>query len=91
MSSLALRATPIMIRKLLMKIEFSSNFTEISSTLDTCSRGAEKYFRRGSRLNWPEGAVSRESIRAVKKLDRLKVIFIFSGLDFIFKPWILGN
>ncbi|OMO61870.1 hypothetical protein CCACVL1_23202 [Corchorus capsularis] len=38
------------------------------------NRGAEKYFRRGSRLNWPEGAVSRESIRAVKKLDRLKNI-----------------
>ncbi|KAH9761031.1 serine/threonine-protein kinase AFC3 [Citrus sinensis] len=36
------------------------------------SRGTEKYFRRGSRLNWPEGAVSRESIKAVKKLDRLK-------------------
>ncbi|XVE97529.1 hypothetical protein REPUB_Repub03eG0027300 [Reevesia pubescens] len=36
------------------------------------NRGAEKYFRRGSRLNWPAGAVSRESIRAVKKLDRLK-------------------
>uniref|UniRef100_A0A5B6YRK5 Protein kinase domain-containing protein n=1 Tax=Davidia involucrata TaxID=16924 RepID=A0A5B6YRK5_DAVIN len=36
------------------------------------SRGAEKYFKRGSRLNWPEGAVSRESIRAVKKLDYLK-------------------
>ncbi|KAF5748238.1 serine/threonine-protein kinase AFC3 [Tripterygium wilfordii] len=36
------------------------------------NQGAEKYFRRGSRLNWPEGAVSRESIRAVKKLDRLK-------------------
>ncbi|XP_057957386.1 serine/threonine-protein kinase AFC3 isoform X1 [Malania oleifera] len=36
------------------------------------NRGAEKYFRRGYRLNWPEGAVSRESIRAVKKLDRLK-------------------
>ncbi|XP_010447357.1 PREDICTED: serine/threonine-protein kinase AFC3-like isoform X1 [Camelina sativa] len=35
-------------------------------------RGAEKYFRRGSRLNWPEGANSRESIRAVKRLDRLK-------------------
>ncbi|XP_027081209.2 serine/threonine-protein kinase AFC3-like isoform X1 [Coffea arabica] len=35
------------------------------------NRGAEKYFKR-SRLNWPEGAVSRESIRAVKKLDRLK-------------------
>ncbi|XP_026408579.1 serine/threonine-protein kinase AFC3-like isoform X1 [Papaver somniferum] len=40
-------------------------------------RGAEKYFRtsrRGTRLNWPEGAVSRESIRAVKKLDQLKDI-----------------
>ncbi|PPD79602.1 hypothetical protein GOBAR_DD23466 [Gossypium barbadense] len=37
------------------------------------NRGAEKYFRRGSRLNWPEGAVSRESIGAVRKLDRLKV------------------
>ncbi|KAL5221219.1 hypothetical protein ABZP36_025932 [Zizania latifolia] len=36
------------------------------------SSSAQKYFRRGSRLNWPEGAVSRESIRAVKKLDRLK-------------------
>lgn len=39
-----------------------------------CSRGAEKYFRRGGRLNWPEGANSRESIRAVKRLDRLKVV-----------------
>ncbi|KAG8491255.1 hypothetical protein CXB51_014431 [Gossypium anomalum] len=38
------------------------------------SRGSEKYFRSSSRLNWPEGAVSRESIRAVKKLDRLKNI-----------------
>ncbi|EEF45929.1 serine/threonine-protein kinase AFC3 isoform X2 [Ricinus communis] len=36
------------------------------------NRGAEIYFRGASRLNWPEGAVSRESIRAVKKLDRLK-------------------
>ncbi|KAI4337459.1 hypothetical protein L6164_015874 [Bauhinia variegata] len=36
------------------------------------NRGAEKYFRHGSRLNWPEGAISRESIRAVKKLDSLK-------------------
>ncbi|KAG4141772.1 hypothetical protein ERO13_D06G094550v2, partial [Gossypium hirsutum] len=35
-------------------------------------RRAGKIFRSGSRLNWPEGAVSRESIRAVKKLDRLK-------------------
>lgn len=39
-----------------------------------CSRGAEKYFRRGSRLNWPEGAISRESIRAVNKMDHLKVL-----------------
>uniref|UniRef100_A0A0D9V2G2 Protein kinase domain-containing protein n=1 Tax=Leersia perrieri TaxID=77586 RepID=A0A0D9V2G2_9ORYZ len=36
------------------------------------SSSAQKYFRRGARLNWPEGAISRESIRAVKKLDRLK-------------------
>ncbi|WVZ69881.1 hypothetical protein U9M48_018602 [Paspalum notatum var. saurae] len=36
------------------------------------SSSAQKYFRRGARLNWPEGAVSRESIRAVRKLDRLK-------------------
>ena len=36
------------------------------------NRGAEKYFKRSSRLNWPEGAVSRESIRAVKKLNHLK-------------------
>ncbi|VFQ84650.1 unnamed protein product [Cuscuta campestris] len=35
------------------------------------NRGAEKYFRK-SRLNWPEGALSRESIRSVKKLDRLQ-------------------
>ncbi|ERN03909.1 serine/threonine-protein kinase AFC3 [Amborella trichopoda] len=37
-------------------------------------RCAEKYFRRGTHLNWPEGAGSRESIRAVRKLDRLKSI-----------------
>ncbi|XP_054789261.1 serine/threonine-protein kinase AFC3 [Prosopis cineraria] len=36
------------------------------------NRGAEKYFRHGTRLNWPEGAISRESIRAVRKLDHLK-------------------
>eukprot|EP01018_Ginkgo_biloba_P024163 Gb_40905 [translate_table: standard] len=35
-------------------------------------RRAEKYFRRGTRLNWPEGAASRESIRAVRKLMRLR-------------------
>ncbi|GBG63154.1 hypothetical protein CBR_g36923 [Chara braunii] len=35
-------------------------------------RRSEKYFRQGKELNWPEGAVSRESIRAVKRLPRLK-------------------
>ncbi|XP_073225004.1 serine/threonine-protein kinase AFC3 isoform X1 [Cicer arietinum] len=38
------------------------------------SKGTEKYFKRGSRLRWPEGAVSRESINAVKKLGHLKDI-----------------
>ncbi|QDP16936.1 hypothetical protein Tsubulata_013518 [Turnera subulata] len=42
--------------------------------IQKADRGAEKYFRKGSRLNWPEGADSRESIRAVRKLDRLKDI-----------------
>lgn len=27
-------------------------------------------------LNWPDGTTSRESIRAVRKLDRLKVVCI---------------
>ncbi|XP_020692043.1 serine/threonine-protein kinase AFC3-like [Dendrobium catenatum] len=36
------------------------------------SSSASKYFKRGAHLNWPEGALSRESIRAVRKLDRLK-------------------
>ncbi|CAM8892330.1 unnamed protein product [Rhodiola kirilowii] len=35
------------------------------------SKSAECFFKN-SRLNWPGGATSRESIRAVKKLDRLK-------------------
>lgn len=35
-------------------------------------RRAEKYFRRGARLDWPEGATSRESIKAVWKLPRLQ-------------------
>lgn len=35
------------------------------------SRHAEKYVRRG-RLDWPEGAASRESIKAVQKLARLQ-------------------
>ncbi|PQP96876.1 serine/threonine-protein kinase AFC1 [Prunus yedoensis var. nudiflora] len=32
---------------------------------------ADKYFRRGARLDWPDGATSRESMRAVCKLPRL--------------------
>jgi len=39
------------------------------------SRHAEKYIRRG-RLNWPEGATSRESIKSVMKLPRLQVIVL---------------
>ncbi|KAJ8774379.1 hypothetical protein K2173_011628 [Erythroxylum novogranatense] len=35
------------------------------------SRRSERYFRRGARLDWPEGATSRESMRAVWKLPRL--------------------
>lgn len=44
------------------------------------SRRAEKYFRRGSRLDWPEGAISRESMRAVWKLPRLQVLLLYSVL-----------
>ncbi|KAK2976575.1 hypothetical protein RJ640_024196, partial [Escallonia rubra] len=35
-------------------------------------RRADKYFRRGVRLDWPQGATSRESMRAVWKLPRLQ-------------------
>ncbi|KAG9453698.1 hypothetical protein H6P81_006602 [Aristolochia fimbriata] len=35
-------------------------------------RRAEKYFKRGMRLDWPDGATSRESMRAVWKLPRLQ-------------------
>lgn len=44
----------------------------ISSFFVCFSRHAEKYVRRG-RLDWPEGATSRESIKAVQKLPRLQV------------------
>ncbi|KAF9680880.1 hypothetical protein SADUNF_Sadunf06G0167600 [Salix dunnii] len=50
-------------------------------------RRAEKYFRRGVRLDWPEGATSRESMRAVTKLPRLPNIIMqhvdHSGGDLI--------
>ncbi|KAL6318609.1 hypothetical protein AAG906_000687 [Vitis piasezkii] len=39
--------------------------------LKRVDRHAEKYVRRG-RLDWPEGATSRESIKAVLKLPRLQ-------------------
>ncbi|XP_020111663.1 serine/threonine-protein kinase AFC2-like isoform X2 [Ananas comosus] len=39
--------------------------------LRKADRHVEKYVRRG-RLNWPEGATSRESIKAVLKLPRLQ-------------------
>ncbi|XP_068669454.1 serine/threonine-protein kinase AFC1-like isoform X2 [Aristolochia californica] len=35
-------------------------------------RRAEKYFKRGMRLDWPDSATSRESMRAVWKLPRLQ-------------------
>ena len=38
------------------------------------SRHSEKYVRKG-RLDWPDGATSRESIKAVMKLPRLQVHF----------------
>ncbi|KOM32741.1 hypothetical protein LR48_Vigan01g229700 [Vigna angularis] len=39
--------------------------------LKRVDRNAEKYVRRG-RLDWPEGATSRESIKTVMKLPRLQ-------------------
>uniref|UniRef100_A0A2P2MPK2 Serine/threonine-protein kinase AFC2 isoform X1 n=1 Tax=Rhizophora mucronata TaxID=61149 RepID=A0A2P2MPK2_RHIMU len=41
--------------------------------LKNVDRHAEKYIRRG-KLDWPEGATSRESIKAVLKLPRLQVL-----------------
>ncbi|XP_068637329.1 serine/threonine-protein kinase AFC1-like [Aristolochia californica] len=35
-------------------------------------RRSEKYFKRGMRLDWPDGATSRESMKAVWKLPRLQ-------------------
>ncbi|XP_068651987.1 serine/threonine-protein kinase AFC3 isoform X2 [Aristolochia californica] len=43
------------------------------------NHSAKKYFRR-TRLDWPERAVSRHSIQAVKKLDQLKDI-VFRHVD----------
>ncbi|XP_078432240.1 serine/threonine-protein kinase AFC3-like isoform X2 [Wolffia australiana] len=48
--------------------------------ISRASRGAEKYFKEGARLNWPEGAVSRESIRAVRKVDQFREL-VFRYVD----------
>eukprot|EP00250_Pteridium_aquilinum_P021717 c25203_g1_i19 orf=301-558(+) len=37
-----------------------------------CRESAQKYFRHGKRLNWPDRSTSGESIRAVHKLSRLR-------------------
>ncbi|CAL9109882.1 unnamed protein product [Musa acuminata var. zebrina] len=42
-----------------------------SNMLRLAARDAERYVRRGH-LNWPEGATSRESMKAVLKLPRLQ-------------------
>jgi hypothetical protein len=42
------------------------------------SQHVGKYFRNGRELNWPEGASSRESIRAVRRLSHLQVIRFYN-------------
>ena len=41
----------------------------------SCSRCAEKYFKRAARLDWPDGATSRESMRKFGNYPGLLVIF----------------
>jgi len=43
-------------------------------------RHAQKYFRNGGELNWPEGSQSAESTRAVEKMKSLQEI-VCSRLD----------
>eukprot|EP00271_Cylindrocystis_brebissonii_P005200 TRINITY_DN1716_c0_g1_i6.p1 TRINITY_DN1716_c0_g1~~TRINITY_DN1716_c0_g1_i6.p1 ORF type:complete len:347 (+),score=33.39 TRINITY_DN1716_c0_g1_i6:143-1042(+) len=44
-----------------------------AAMIKRADRRAEKYFRHlRLELNWPEGAMSRESIRAVKRLPRMR-------------------
>ncbi|CAN7135481.1 unnamed protein product [Brassica rapa subsp. narinosa] len=40
----------------------------------SCSRCSERYFKRGAKLDWPEGAASRDILKAVWKLPRLPLI-----------------
>lgn len=44
------------------------------SIIKRSDRHAQKYFRGGRELNWPEGSQSRESVRAVRKMERLQDI-----------------
>uniref|UniRef100_N1QTF7 Serine/threonine-protein kinase AFC2 n=1 Tax=Aegilops tauschii TaxID=37682 RepID=N1QTF7_AEGTA len=44
--------------------------------LERADHHAQKYIRRG-RLNWPEGATTRESMRAVLKLPRLQGLLAY--------------
>ncbi|RRT52457.1 hypothetical protein B296_00049668, partial [Ensete ventricosum] len=65
------RAPEVILGKILVNLMiFILDFLHVHG-----SRHAEKYFRqgRGVQLDWPEGATSRESIRAVWKLPRLQV------------------
>ncbi|KAJ1403281.1 Serine/threonine-protein kinase, active site [Sesbania bispinosa] len=48
--------------------------------LKRADRHAEKYVRRG-RLVWPEGATSRESIKAVMKLPRLQGLLRYDPFE----------
>eukprot|EP00250_Pteridium_aquilinum_P021724 c25203_g1_i5 orf=151-471(+) len=43
-----------------------------TSPLIFSRESAQKYFRHGKRLNWPDRSTSGESIRAVHKLSRLR-------------------
>ena len=50
-------------------------------------RGAAKYFTHRSRLNWPAGATSRKSARAVAKMRGLREC-LAAGCDASMKPHI---
>jgi dual-specificity kinase len=49
------------------------------------NRGSAKYFTHRNRLNWPAGAASRKSVRAVAKMRDLRDIMV-SGCDASVKP-----
>ena len=51
------------------------------------NRGSAKYFTHRNRLNWPAGAASRKSVRAVQKMRDLRDI-VQSGCDASVKPHI---